>query len=203
MADKEKDAKVTDEQLKKLFEENTKKIDVGTIDDVQKADIRLMVAGIQEVIDEIEGKKTEFLEKKNTNAEKLEALRKTGKIKVDEEKTKRTEKASELYLSFIENVLKELQIDFAFFSDLISSNPPKQVRVFKDSPSDFEAHLKAKIGNTKRNLKKTRKEFRVHFSRYNHDFTMQEKYLDYLANYLKMIELQEKQKQSQDKPEKK
>jgi len=194
MADKEKDTKLSDEKLRKIFEENTKKIDVGSIDDAQKADIRLMVAGIQEVIDEIEDKKTEFLDKKQTNVEKLEALRKTGKIKVDEEKTKRTEKASELYLSFTENVLKELQADFAFFSDLISSNPPKEVRVFKDSPSDFAMHLNAKIGNTKRSLKKTRKEFRVHFSRYNHDFTMQEKYLDYLANYLKMLELQEKQK---------
>jgi hypothetical protein len=184
----DKDKNISDEQLKKVFEETTKKIDVGTIDESEKVDIKAIVASIQEVIDEIEQKKADFLEKKKTNADKLDALRKTGKVKVDEEKIKRTEKAAEFYVTFIENVLKELQIDYDFFSDLLSDNPAKQVRVFKDSPDDFHTHLKVKINNTKRNLKKMRKDFRVYFSRYTYDFYMQEKYLDYLANYLKILE---------------
>jgi hypothetical protein len=191
MQDEKKEVKVSDEQLKKAFEENTKKIDVGNIDTTEKANITVLISSIQGVIDEIENKKSDFLKKKQLNAEKLDALRRTGKVKVDEEKTKRTEKASELYVSFIENVLKELRGDLTFFSDLISDNPPKQVRVLKDAPDHFLLHLKAKMSNTKRILKKTRKDFRVHFSRYTHDFNMQEKYLDYLAHYINMIELQQ------------
>lgn len=181
-----KELKKKEEQfLKEFLEKNTKEMLVDHFSDEFKKEIQRVINDLEKSKKEVSEKKQVFVDQHKTVEEKLNALSKEGKIKLNEQDLKKTQTSFIQYEAFLDRTLTEVVGDIEFYSNLISENPPRTIKVFKDSTDDPALYLNQKLRSTKKYIKNILKDVRVSSSRYNVGLQEQIRKLDYLSAYLK------------------
>ncbi len=185
--DKNQNSKIDNDSLKKFFEQNTKEILLGKIGDEFKVKFKFIINDLVKLKKEIELTNNLFSEKLEQVNKKVDGLKNKGVIKVDEEITKKSEVGFENYKKLLNHFVEDVEYELSFYKSIVSDGPPKNIRVFKGVDGDYKVHLNLKIHGIKKYIKKTRKDLRISFSRYNFEFEEQDKKLNYLSMYLKNI----------------
>lgn len=170
--------------LKEFLEKNTKELSLPDLLPEFKKNISKIIEELEKVKKEVDEKRTSFVEQYQIVENKLEALTKSGGIKLNEEDFKKSQDSFVKYEDSLRRVFAEVSGDIDFYTTLISQNPPKTIKVFKDSTDNANLYLDEKLRSSKRYIKSMLKDVRVSYSRYNVGLQEQIRKLDYLASYL-------------------
>jgi hypothetical protein len=171
--------------LKEFLEKNTKELQVPPLLDEFKKETQRVVSELENSKKEIEVKKQEFINQHKLVEDKLNTLSKDGQITLNEQDLRKTQDSFAQYEAFLDKTLAEVSGDAEFYSNLISENPPKTIKVFKNTTDDPALYLNQKLRSTKKYIKNMIKDVRVSSSRYNVGLQEQIRKLDYLSAYLK------------------
>ncbi len=171
--------------LKEFMDKNTKELKVPSLSQKFKDEASIILKDIEKTNAEIEEKRQSFVKQYKTVENKLNALTKEGQIKLNEDDFKKSQESFVRYENSLHQVLGELSGDMAFYSNLIGDNPPKTIKVFKNSTDDATLYLNEKLKVSKKSIKKILKDVRVSYSRYFVGLEEQVRKLDYLSSYLK------------------
>ncbi|MFH1461514.1 MAG: hypothetical protein ABIF12_01015 [bacterium] len=170
--------------LKEFLEKNTEELDVSNISFELKKEISRVLEELEKAKEEVAEKRMVFVERYKVVENKLETLTKSGGIKLNEDDFKKSQDSFVRYEDSLKRVFAEISGDIDFYSTLISQNPPKTIKVFKNSTGDANLYLDEKLKSSKRYIKNMLKDVRVSSSRYNVGLQEQIRKLDYLASYL-------------------
>ncbi len=186
-AELEKKEKEREKAIKEFIKLNTKEIEIKPLPVDIKTDLQKQAKELEDVKNEIEDKKLKCTDQIKSIKEKLDGLVKSGGIKVDQEQFNQSQQGLEHYKQVLDSLSSEIDTELNFCKDLTSDNPPKTLRVLKDSTDDFVEFTKTKIQSIKKYIKKVTKDLRVSYSKYNFGLESQKRRLEYLEVYLKRI----------------
>ncbi len=179
------DKKQQEEEVKKFFEENTQEIELKPLSSDIKGKFEREIKDLEEFKEEINTTQKSFLEKSKELKEQLVSLVRSGKIKLDKAEQEKSDQKIEMYKKFLQGIEQEVNSELNFCKELVSDSPPKILRVFKGGSQDSGQVLENKIKTIKKYIKKSQKDLRVSFSKYDFSLSNQIKNLIYLEAYLK------------------
>ena len=174
-------------KIKEFLDKNTEDLAVSSIPESLKKNIGLFVSDLKSIESEISQKVNTFIVKYSTIDDKIKILVKHKIIKVDDSEIHNSRAAFLKYRDSLIDIKNELNNDIKFFEDLISSNPPKFIKVLKGNKKDFLSYLQDKLKESKRYLKRVTKDVRISYSRYILALDNQLHKLLYLEEYIRSM----------------
>ncbi|MBD3231714.1 hypothetical protein GF322_03555 [Candidatus Dependentiae bacterium] len=185
--DSEKKEKEQKEAIEKFIQTSTKEINITNIPEDIKNELQKLIFEFEKLKNEIQEKKNTCTKQLQTLQSKLEILINSGQIKLDKKHFEQTQKELNHYQMILDHVNKEIDNELKLCKDLISENPPKTIRVLKNTTDDFIQFITSKIQSLKKYLKKMKKDLQISFSKYNFGLESQKRKLEYLKTYLDRV----------------
>ena len=187
--DKKIDEKNLTESLKKEDKKLIKVKDLNR-EEQDKLNYSLKELGIlrEEIVNKIENiaAQMEIIKKK------VETIKQSGKIKINEEDEKKNEEGVKQYMVLLQSILSEVTSQLQYFSNYFSDKKPEKIIVPKNESDDFSEYILGQVKGMNRYIKKVRKNLNVIFSRYQISFKSEISNLEHLQRYLKALELADK-----------
>lgn len=187
--DKKIDEKNLTESLKKEDKKLIKVKDLNR-EEQDKLNYSFKELGIlrEEIVNKIENiaAQMEIIKKK------VETIKQSGKIKINEEDEKKNEEGVKQYMVLLQSILSEVTSQLQYFSNYFSDKKPEKIIVPKNESDDFSEYILGQVKGMNRYIKKVRKNLNVIFSRYQISFKSEISNLEHLQRYLKALELADK-----------
>lgn len=143
----------------------------------------------KEIVDKIENIAAQM----EVVKKKIETIKKTGKIKINEEDEKKNEEGVKQYMFLLQNILSEVTSQLQYFATYFSDKKPEKIVVPKNESDDFIQYMSGQVKSMSRYIKNVRKNLNIIFSRYQISFKNEISNLEHLQQYLKALELADKQ----------
>ena len=179
---------LTEEQIEqvkqRMFEDMTKKIPVVPLSSTLHSHLAAAVAQLEELKAEINEKRQGTLERKDIIRGKLDHLKASGYVNIDELEFERTDVSVQHYVELLERMIEEVSADEEFYLSLLSSNLPSEMTIFKENNMTFEQVIEKRIQAIKRYVKNARRDLSISFSRYCFGFDNQIRQILYVEQVL-------------------
>ncbi|MBM3893482.1 hypothetical protein FJ365_03740 [Candidatus Dependentiae bacterium] len=157
----------------KLYDEVTHQINTTPLQGELKIQLARAVALLQDLKQEIEGKKSGALAKRQLIREKVTALCDSGKVNVDQSEFDKSDVSVHEFVGLLDRMVEEVDADYQFYKQLVSDTPPPKMLVFKVEHGTFEEVVKQRIEMIKRYVKTAKRDLAVSYSRYCYGFEAQ------------------------------
>ncbi|MFH1644354.1 MAG: hypothetical protein ABIA74_04230 [bacterium] len=183
------------EELTEQAEKEGKKlINVKELDSETMRRLGYSLTELVKLRNEVIEKIQTLASQKETLDKKVHEVKKTGKIKFNEEDEKKSLEGVQYYMYLLQNILGEISQQLQYFALYYSDKKPEKIIVPKNESDDFGQYISNQVKSIGRYVKNVRKNLNIIFSRYQVNFKSQVNNLDYLQSYLKIIAKEEKNK---------
>jgi len=135
--------------------------------------------------EEINAKVNGAIEKKVLIKHKIEHLKETGKVNIDDAHFKRFDESIAEYVQLLVHMTHEVDRDLGYYASFLSENHLATVSVFKRDSDSFADYIVERIKAIKKNVKNAKQELAVSYSRYCFRFDAQIRQLDYVEQVIK------------------
>ncbi len=184
--DAPKTAEEREQMMQKFMQENLKKIMVTDLDATQRAKIEEAVQALSALRDEILEKRSGALEKKNIIRDKVAFLQASGKVNINDDEFKKSDKSVDEFVTLLDKMISEVERDIAFFNSLLDDkNRPEHILAFNFESDDFADHVANRVSGVKKYVKSAKRDLAVSYSRYCFGFDAQIRQISYVEYVLK------------------
>lgn len=163
----------------------TKQIKVQPLPDALKKQLVAAVGLLGELRTEIENKKVGALEKRDIIKAKIDALRASEKVNIDDAEFKKSEESVQHFVQLLDKMIQEVSADEKFYASLTQDNPPESMTAFKFDSDDFLQLVTSRIVSIKKYVKNAKRDLSISYSRYCFGFDAQIRqinYVEYVVN---------------------
>lgn len=184
------------QQQDAFVNEYTKLIPVPALTSVASSNIKEAIVALFALHNDIMAKRDSAAEKKAFIKEKIEVLRVSGKVNIDQDEFLRFDTSIQEFISLLETMIGEVTRDIAFYQKFLSDAPQETMRVLKNESDDFEDHIENRLKSIKKYVKTAKRDLSISYSRYCHGFDVQSRYILYIERMLQQAAHQASKKVS-------
>ncbi len=168
--------------------EFTKQVAVTPLPNEVKKQLISSVALLTELRQEIENKKAGALEKRAIIKAKIDALRASEKVNIDDAEFKKSEESVEHFVQLLDKMIQEVASDEKFYASLTQDTPPATMTAFKFDSDDFLQLISSRIVSIKKYVKNAKRDLSISYSRYCFGFDAQIRQINYVEHVLNSVD---------------
>lgn len=167
------------------LKEYLKQVDVTSIAPATRLKFQEAVDALIALKEEIVEKKQGALDKKDFIKSKINDLKISGKVNIDDQEFGKSESSVHEFVRLLDTMVTEVERDITYYLSLLSDTPPAQIFAFKFESDLYEDHIKNKTQSIKKYVKTAKRDLSISYSRYCFGFDAQIRQITYVEQVLK------------------
>ncbi len=178
-------------EQQKFLDDNFKKLEAVPLSQAIQNNLRQAISSLEQFIEEIHSKRVDSVSKKNFIKEKIDELKSSGKVNIDDNEFQKSETSVQEFVQLLDRMTMEISKDIRYYSSFLSDNPPSFIYVLKHQPDSFELHISNRIAGVKKYVKEAKRDLMISFSRYSHGFDGQIRQILYIEQVVRNMKKSE------------